>query len=130
MTHRPRRHRDLLSNAVTCVTVICLVLSPTASAQVQNGQITRLITDPSGAVVAGAGILVRNPATGYEADLESNDAGIYSASELLVGSYTIRVESSGFKTGTTTSLVVNAGTVLRVDFELVLGERWDTVEVI
>jgi len=129
MTQRPKRHRDFPAKAGACVMVICLGLLPTGSAQVQNGQITGLITDHSGAVVAGARVHVRNPATGYEADLDSNDSGIYTASELLVGSYTVRVESSGFKTGTATNLVLNAGTVLRVDFELVLGQRWETVEV-
>jgi Carboxypeptidase regulatory-like domain/TonB dependent receptor/TonB-dependent Receptor Plug Domain len=107
----------------------CFALSLSALAQVQNGQITGVITDPFGAVAVHAGVHIRNVGTGYEADFESNDSGIYTASELLVGSYTIRVGCSGFKTVTATNLILNAGTVLRVDFKLPLGQRSETVEV-
>jgi hypothetical protein len=78
--------------------VFYLLSSRPAIAQVQNGQITGVVTDQSGATVAHAGVHVSNLATGYEADFESNDAGIYTAPELLVGSYRIRVEMTGFKT--------------------------------
>jgi hypothetical protein len=40
----------------------------------------------------------RNQATGYEADFESNAFGIYTARELVVGTYTMSVEATGFKT--------------------------------
>jgi len=109
--------------------VVCLLPSLPAISQVQNGQITGVVTDQSGAIVAHASVHVSNLATGYEADCESNDAGIYTASELLVGPYVIRVERTGFKTELATNLVVNAGTVLRVDFKLILGKRSETIEV-
>jgi hypothetical protein len=84
--------------ALIVMAVVCLLFSPPAISQVQNGQITGVVTDQSGAIVAHASVHVSNLATGYEADSESNDAGIYTASELLVGSYRIRVEMTGFKT--------------------------------
>ena len=118
-----------MRKALICVAAICLLNSLPAIAQVQNGQITGVITDQSGAVVAHASVHVGNPATGYEAGFTSNDSGIYSASELLVGSYTIRVQMRGFKTELASNLVVNAGTVLRADFKLVLGERSETIQV-
>jgi hypothetical protein len=105
------------------------IFSPSALAQVQNGQITGVVSDPSGAVVSHASVHVRNPANGYEADLESNSSGIYSAPELMVGSYTVRAEVPGFKTVTATNLFLNAGTVLRLDFQLVVGARSETIEV-
>ncbi len=118
-----------MRKALTFVTVVCSLSLPPAIAQVQNGQITGIVTEQSGAIVAHAGVHVSNLATGYEADSESNDAGIYTASELLVGSYLIRVEMTGFKTEVATNLVLNGGTVLRVDFKLVLGKRSETIEV-
>jgi hypothetical protein len=114
----------------TRILFVGLTLSLSALAQVQNGQIAGLITDPSGAVIAHADLHIRNVATGYQADFESNESGLYTAPELLVGSYSIRVESSGFKTVTATHLVLNAGTVLHVDFKLALGQRSETVEVV
>jgi hypothetical protein len=41
----------------------------------------------------------------------------------------VRVEAHGFKTAEASNLVLNDGTVLRVDFKLLLGERTDVVEV-
>ena len=126
---RPTGYLSLTAKAHALVLFACFILSLGALGQVQNGQIVGVVADPSGAVVAHANVHIRNPATGYEADLESNGSGIFSATELIVGSYTIRVEVPGFKTVTATNLVLNAGTDLRVDFRLVLGQRSEMVEV-
>ena len=115
--------------ARTYLFCFCFVFSLNALGQVQNGQITGIIADPSGAVLAHAIVHVLNLATGYEADIESNEWGIYRAQELIVGSYTIRVEVPGFKTVNATNLVLNAGTVLRVDFKLAIGSRSEEFEV-
>jgi hypothetical protein len=109
--------------------VVFFVLSSPAIAQIQNGQITGVVTDQSGAIAAHARVHVSNLATGFAENLESNDAGIYTAPELLVGSYLIRVEMTGFKTELATNLIVDAGTVLRVDFKLVLGKLSETIDV-
>jgi outer membrane receptor protein involved in Fe transport len=106
-----------------------LSFSLCAGAQIQNGQITGTVADPSGAVVADATVIIRNLGTDYEIDVDTNDAGIYSAKELNLGLYVVRVEASGFKTTEANNLVLNAGTVLRVDFKLLLGERSEMVEV-
>src|ERR1700687_2847752 len=123
------RHLGPLAASQICILLVCFILSLIASAQVQNGQITGGISDPSGAVVSHASVHVRNLATGYAADFESNGSGIYTIPELIVGSYTIRVSVPGFKTVTATNFFLNAGTVLRVDFKLVVGARSETVEV-
>jgi hypothetical protein len=122
-------HPGPLARSHGCVWLACFILSLSAFAQVQNGQITGVISDPSGAVVSHASVHVRNLANGYEADFESNNVGIYTAPELIVGSYTVSVSVPGFKTVTATNLFLNAGTVLRVDFTLVVGARSETVEV-
>ncbi len=119
----------LLKKKTARLWLICAILSRLAVAQVQNGQIIGVVSDPSGAAMAKASIYVRNLDTGYETHIESNDFGIYTASELIVGSYNIHVEAPGFKTIIATNLVVNAGTALRADFKLALGQRSETVEV-
>ena len=74
-----------------CAGWACFILSLSALAPVQNGQITGVISDPSGAIVPHASVHARNLAIGYESDFESNGSGIYTIPELIVGSYTIRV---------------------------------------
>ena len=100
-----------------------------ASAQVQNGEITGTVADPSGAVVPDAKIVLQNLSTRYEIQTQTNSAGIYTAKELTVGLYKLTLEAAGFKTATSSGVEVNAGTVLRVDFKLQVGERRETVEV-
>lgn len=109
--------------------VIPLVVSLGATAQVQNGVIAGMVADPSGAVVPKTLVMVRNVDTGYEVQLETNDLGTYIAQELNVGNYMVRVEARGFKTSQASDLVLNAGTVLRVDFKLSLGDISETAEV-
>src|SRR5882724_3512021 len=120
-----------MSNLVlrgACVLVL-IIFSLPASSQIQNGEITGTVADPSGAVVPGAKIVLRNLGTGYEIQAQTNGEGIYTAKELNVGTYMVRVEAHGFKTVEASNLALNAGTVLRVDFKLLLGERTEVVEV-
>lgn len=118
-----------LARGSISTSLILLVLSLSVQAQVQNGEIGGTVTDPSGAVVPGARVLVQNLATRFEIHFQTNAEGIYAARELGVGTYLVRVEAQGFKTVEASNLVLNAGTVLRVDFKLLLGERTDVVEV-
>jgi len=108
-------------NAKNYVCLAFLIMSLQATAQIQNGEITGVIADPSGAVVASVSVTVQNQNTGYELSLRSNELGIYTANEQIVGVYTVRVEAAGFRPTAASNLILNAGTVLRVDFKLTLG---------
>src|SRR5262249_36889430 len=109
--------------------IVILILSFPTVAQIQNGDVTGVVLDPSGAVIPQAKITVANLDTGLEVIVLANDAGDYIVRELPVGRYEITAEAHGFKTAEASNLVLNAGTVLRVDFKLVLGERTEVVEV-
>ncbi len=123
------RNLGPLAATPTCVRLVFLILSLGALGQVQNGEITGTVADPSGAVVPGAKIVLRNLGTNYEIQAQTNGEGVYTAKELSIGNYLVRVEAHGFKTTEATNLVLNAGRVLRVDFKLLLGERTEVVEV-
>ena len=100
-----------------------------ASSQVQNGEFTGLITDPSGAVVNQARVLIHNLGTGFTLEVRSNEDGIYKGRELIVGQYQISVEMPGFRTATSSALILNVGTVVRADFKLQVGGADETMEV-
>jgi len=112
---------------LTLVTVLTLALG--AFAQVQNGQFTGLVTDPSGAAIANAKVAVVNLGTNYAVSTTTNSSGQFSAKELPVGNYKISVEAPGFKTSTNASVALNAGTIEHVDFKMQLGETKEVVEV-
>ena len=58
----------------SCILALIIVALP-ASSQIQNGEITGTVTDPSGAVVPGAKIVLQNLGTRYEIQAQTNSAG-------------------------------------------------------
>jgi len=100
-----------------------------AFAQVQNGQFTGEITDPSGAAIANAKVTVTNTGTNLTQTVTTNQAGLFTAKELPVGTYKVTVEAKGFKTVQNPSLTMNAGTIQHIDFKMQLGEAREVVEV-
>src|SRR5215475_13346038 len=107
----------------------CLLLAVAAVAQIQNGQFTGTVTDPSGAAIAGAKITVTNAATNFTATDVTNGSGAYTIKELPAGSYTLAVEASGFRGYTNKGVTINAGTITRVDAKLQVGQAKEIVEV-
>src|ERR1700756_1152537 len=113
-----------------CLVSFCLaLLTVGAVAQVQNGQFTGTVTDPSGAAIPNAKVTVTNLGTNLSVTSTTNQTGLYTAKELPVGSYKIVAEAPGFRTMTNTNLALNAGTIEHVDFKMQLGEAKEVVEV-
>jgi hypothetical protein len=95
----------------------------------QNAQVTGRITDPSGAVVPAAQIIIVNEATGAKWSAASNDLGYYTVPRLEPGAYRIRVEAAGFKPVVRSGLRLQVEQVARIDFALDLGQVAEAVEV-
>src|ERR1017187_3885538 len=113
-----------------CLVVFAvLALTFSAFAQVQNGQFSGTVLDPTGAAVAGAKITVTNPAIGVTVSTTTNSSGNYTLKELPAGSYKLTAEASGFKTYSDNSVVLNAGVIAHVDFKLQIGKASEVVEV-
>jgi hypothetical protein len=110
-----------------CLSVLLLALA--AFAQVQNGQFAGTVTDPSGAAIPNAKIIVTNLGTNLSITTTTNSSGAYTVRELPVGTYRISVEASGFKGFTNNNVVLNAGTSERVDFAMQMGQAHEMVEV-
>ncbi len=106
-----------------------LVLVLGAAAQVQNGQFTGTVADPSGAAIANANVTVTNMGTNLSVTTTSNETGSYTVKELPVGTYRMTAEAKGFKTSVNANVALNAGTISRVDFKMELGQAREVVEV-
>jgi hypothetical protein len=115
-----------MSRFVHCL-VLLLVLAPGYAQTL--GEITGIVTDASGAVVAGAQVTATNTATGAAREATSNAAGVYSFPGLTPGVYDIRVTASGFKAAVQSGNTLNVQQVLRVDFSLAVGQVTESVEV-
>ncbi len=93
------------------------------------GEITGVVTDPSGAVVVGANVTVNNPQINLTRTATTNEAGNYNFPALLPGSYDVRVEMQGFQSGIRTGVVLQVQQVARLDFRLQVGAVSETIEV-
>jgi len=97
--------------------------------QSDRGSISGTITDSTGAVVPGAKVIVTNPATNATLNTISSESGDYTAPNLTVGVYSVRVEREGFKPAVLNRLNVNAGLIARGDISLEVGAAQQVVEV-
>ena len=110
------------------VVMFCLLLSPLLGQQ-QFGSITGLVTDPSGAVVPGASVVVSNENTGVKNALRTNAEGYYTATSLIPGTYDVSVSMTGFGSVTRTGITLDVAQNARIDIALVVGTTTQTIEV-
>ena len=111
------------------ILVFVLLAALNLSAQTFRGTILGTVTDPSGAVVAGAKVTVKNTGTGLERATETSGDGSYSLPELPIGTYDVTVTQSGFQTFIARGVTVDVAAERRVDAGLKAGEVSTRVEV-
>src|SRR3954447_25841543 len=100
--------------------VLCLVV-PVVCAQDTRGSISGTISDPQGAVVSGAAVLISNLDAGTNTRLVSNRTGYYEAALLLPGSYSITVELPGFKKSVRTGVTLTLSEKLQINIQMEVG---------
>jgi Carboxypeptidase regulatory-like domain len=106
-----------------------LTLGTPAMSQDVSATVSGIITDPSGAAVAGATITATDTARGTVYTSPSNDTGFYSIPHLPVGQYTLKVEAKGFQTAIHPAFTLVLNQVARVDVQMTVGQVTQTVEV-
>jgi len=94
-----------------------------------TGALTGTISDPSGAVVAGAQVKATNAATGEERTGVSQENGNYTLPLLLPGSYRVEFSATGFKQAVKPVLQVNVTETARLDVQLEVGNVQEQVTV-
>ncbi len=99
-----------------------------AMAQVPVGTITGTVTDPSGAVIRDASIIIKNKATGIERQLKSDSDGNFVAASLAAGEYEVRTVVEGFRT-LLREVTVATGSVSKVEMALEVGQKTEIVTV-
>src|ERR1700675_2641823 len=84
--------------------LLVLGLAGTSAHAQSTATLDGTVTDASGAVVAGARVVVKNQATGVESSSQTDNAGAYLFSSLPIGIYHIEVTSSGFQSAVISDL--------------------------
>jgi len=125
------RTREVFSShrIVAIIALLALCAGGTLAQTAGNGTITGSVTDPAGAVVPGATVVVHNTDTSADRSLTTNDAGIYLATFLQPGPYEITVTKPGFAKTQRTGLTLEVGRTLSMDFALTVQSGTETVTV-
>jgi hypothetical protein len=118
-----------LRPALLCLTLAGLCATIASAQTTGAGTISGTVSDPTGGVVPGATILIKNTSTGTELPLATNDAGIYVAPFLPPAGYEITVNKQGFAKTVRTGLTLQVGQTLTVNFALTVQTTSEAVTV-
>jgi hypothetical protein len=97
-----------------------------AQTTISTGSIVGTVT--SGAVVSDAKVQITNKGTGQVMTTTATSSGTYASGALNPGTYTVRVEGTGFKT-TEVSVEVQVNTTASANVKLALGQSSQVIEV-
>ncbi len=116
-----------LRAAVASLFLVAIVLP--LSAQTPSGDVSGVVTDQTGAIVAGVRITLTNPATNAVREVQTNESGLYSFPALPPSIYTLKAEKTGFRAVERRNIEVLVGSANRIDLALEVGELSNIVEI-
>jgi|HubBroStandDraft_6_1064221.scaffolds.fasta_scaffold29651_2 hypothetical protein len=109
--------------------VLLALLVAVGSAQTFRGAINGTVTDPTGAMVAGASVKATNTATAVTLSTATTSDGQFAFQDIPPGSYRVEVVASGFSKITTENVTVTAGNIYTLPVKLKVGATTTAVEV-
>ena len=111
------------------VTLAFVFLAAFVFGQSTRATLTGRVTDPTGAIVPHAKIVITNTQTGVKTVVMSNNAGLYTAPFLSPGDYEINVTRVGFRNYLHTGLVLQTQQTVTENIVLQVGSVNETVTV-
>ncbi len=96
---------------------------------VSGGSVVGAVTDSSGAAVPNAEVTLTDVGTKVARTTKSNGAGLYAFREVPVGTYNLKVSTSGFRTLEIARVEVTVGGTLTLNAKLEVGAISEVVEV-
>jgi hypothetical protein len=114
-----------------CLLALILLAAPVQwlYGQADQGTITGVVQDPSGAVVGNADVMLLNTDEGQVLHAKTDGAGVYVFSPVKIGNYKVTASAPGFQTTTQTNLHVSIQQRLNVVVTLKPGATTETVTV-
>jgi carboxypeptidase family protein/TonB-dependent receptor-like protein len=112
-----------------CAALALFLSGAAAVAQTITGSVRGTVTDPSGAVVAGATVTVTNTGTSVTTQTATDKSGLYSVEFLVLGNYSVTVSAPGFETSSVGPFAVQIDQVVPADVKLQVGRTSTTVKV-
>jgi hypothetical protein len=112
------------------ILALALLVSATAWAQttVGTGSIVGTVSDPSGAVVGGAKVVITSLGTGQVLSLTTNASGSYNSGPLAPGGYKVQIALKNFMS-VEESINVQVGNTATANVVLQVGQESQVIEV-
>src|SRR5437868_3045118 len=115
--------------AVVSLVLFCSLWTSAAFGQAVYGSILGTVTDPSGAAVPNAKVVVTSQTKSTVVETTTNDSGNYSVTHLIPDLYSVRIEGQGFKILQFKDITVSADTGVPVNGQFIVGSTSEQVEV-
>jgi hypothetical protein len=133
----PKNYKEkTMESAFRCIwsrlllAFVVLALCVGAFAQGGTGELSGLVTDPTGAVVSGTSVKLTNSATGEVRTTTTSASGSYRFPALqVIGTYTLEISPKGFKSTKIQNIVMTVGTIVTRDVKLEVGTTNEQVTV-
>jgi hypothetical protein len=109
--------------------VLCLCLLAVGAWGQSTATLTGIVTDPSGAVLPHAQVVVHSLATGVDRTLTTDSAGVYVAPSLQPGDYKVQATASGFSAFTVNEVTLNVSQTVTVNLHLAVQSAGETIQV-
>ena len=115
--------------SIVAITVGLICVPLPVLAQLTSGDLSGVVTDPSGGTVAGASVSASNVSTGVKSETTSDASGVYHFANLAIGTYDLAIKASGFAPQIINRLVVSLNRTTTQNVSLALGSAQTTVQV-
>jgi Carboxypeptidase regulatory-like domain/TonB-dependent Receptor Plug Domain len=110
--------------------LVLMSMSAIGAAQELQATLTGTVSDPSGALVAGATVVVHNEDSGADVrSVATSSSGNFNITNLPAGRYTVTVNEAGFQTFVTKDVILNVAEKHTLDVQLKAGQVSERVEV-
>ena len=109
--------------------LLLAAMAPAASGQANNGRVAGTVVDPSGAVLPGASVTLRNLGTNAASEVTTGADGRFSFPEQPIGRYQLTVVLQGFQTAALNEVTLLTGQLLELRVPLAVGDIQTSVEV-
>ncbi len=114
---------------VFVIVAISILVTAQVYAQVVGATLTGTVKDSSGGFIPNAQVSITDVSTGVTRTISPGGAGLYTAPNLLPGTYEVRVSAMGFSTEVQRGVTLTVGAQQVLDFTMRVGQMSQTVEV-
>jgi hypothetical protein len=122
------RLTSFLNRFFLLVLMAIALCAVTASAQ-STATLSGLVTDPTGAAVPHAQVVVHSLATGLDRTVTTDGAGAYVVPSLQPGDYKLQITAPGFSMDTIEKVTLQVAQTLAVNPKLAIASAGETVQV-